>query len=84
MNPLYVYRKSEGCRFGAVFGICAMFLLASWYLTEHPNLTFWPVTALCFGLGAAGFIGGGIVGALISPPPKPANSEGVGDSKGPG
>jgi hypothetical protein len=74
IRPYYTYRNSEGCRFGAVIGICSAFLLASWYLTEHPNMTFWPVTALSFFAGLTGFILGGIVGAMIDPPKEPERS----------
>lgn len=68
MKLLDIYRKSDGSRFGSIIGICSMFLLASWYLTEHPNMTFWPVTLFCFGMGAAGFVIGGAIGAWLYPP----------------
>jgi hypothetical protein len=74
-RPYSTYRNSDGCRFGSVIGVCSAFLLAAWYLTEHPNMAYWPVTALCFGAGATGFILGGIVGALVDPPKAPEASE---------
>jgi hypothetical protein len=79
-RPYYTYRNSEGCRFGSVIGICSVFLLASWYLTEHPNMAYWPVTLLCFGGGLAGFVLGGIIGALIDPVKAPETPESSEDS----
>jgi hypothetical protein len=70
-KPLETYRNSDGSRLGSVAGICTTFLFASWYLTKHPNMTYWPVTALCFGMGATGFLVGGIIGAMIDPPKTP-------------
>jgi hypothetical protein len=81
IKPLYTYRNSEGCRFGAVIGICSMFLLASWYLTVHPSMAFWPVTIFCFGLGAAGFVVGGFIGARIDPPKQPEVADDDADSE---
>lgn len=79
MKLLDAYRHSEGSRFGSIIGVCSMFLLASWYLTEHPNMTFWPVTLFCFGMGAAGFVVGGVIGARLFPPKDAGNSSASGD-----